>query len=188
MIQNKPITFNIFHRALLHSFNPLIYMSCDTSKELDVLNEKVRTQLILKSSQLRKNKQSRTMTLDSVQDAVKSVFNGELVTRAHNEGIGSINYYKNDHKCSVIVGSILKQMKKMHKIIEEIDVYKRIQDEALVYLMGCLNYLMSEIIEVGVDKTLTSKKKTLTKAHLQQGIEDDKELKLLFDTINKKIV
>jgi hypothetical protein len=137
-----------------------------------------------------------SLTIDHIQSAVETVMNGQLPKYVAQENVNAMtklrsirapypdlmntpNEQENDDG-TVLAGLVLSNTRVVLERIRQWYVYNKVSEEAIIYLITALEYVVAEVLELAGKRTEYVE---LCPFDLYQAIHHDEELLILFKSM-----
>lgn len=135
------------------------------------------------------NPRNVTVSVKTMQESVLMTLTGDLKKHAISAARDSVTKYtrseshNNGQEISIVKrsGLIIDPLQVKHILITYIPSVNRYADTLFIYTASVLEYLLSEILELSGNEAKDLNKKTIDSDHIFKAIQNDEELKIVFD-------
>ncbi|KAF2074264.1 hypothetical protein CYY_004438 [Polysphondylium violaceum] len=164
-----------FFKKLLKQISPnSIRLAVTSSHVLTSLLREFSKDIINTALEIESASKKRTLSAKSIQTAVRLCLNGELSRHAVASGVQAVSQAKTDKKPAIPISYVRNQIKSSLTIL-------RISKSACFYLSAVLEYLLSEILELSINRATNDKKRLITPRFIFLSICCDEELNKTFN-------
>lgn len=179
------VVFDRYIDRVLKQVHPDTGMS---RSSMDTVNNMVRFVLRKIITCIMRTKVKETVTSREVQTAVRMVLPGELAKHAVSEGTKAVTKFNSasrskgdkSHRREFYAG-LQFSVSRVESVMRSMGL-SRVGAGAPVYLAAVCEYVTAEILELGGNAARDHKRKRVARKYVMTAIENDDELKCLFDS------
>jgi len=138
------------------------------------------------ANQLKKLKNTKTLTSREVQTAVRMTLKGNILVNAVNEGTRAVQRYAQEgnenekRKNRSSKAGLSVSVSRIEKLMRVLSNYERLGAGAPFYLAAVIEYLLAEIYELAGNEAKDNKKIRIKPRHVFFAVFNDNEMSPLF--------
>jgi histone H2A len=189
-------SFGIYIYRVLKQVHPDNALTKNVKEQINSFVIYMTKLISQKAKDLATGAKKTTISSREIQSAVRDIIPSELGKHAVSEGTKAVTKFvstnpgtKDNPKTKENRAKLQFSVSRIEKIIRENSGSRmRVGEAAPVYLAAVIEYLCAEILELSGNTARDMKRSTITTRHIFLAIENDEELKELFEKIKFKFV